>query len=151
MPLVFCADPDEFDRGSEQALTLVEMRGKAFYDVMPLAELCKYQLKVLKKYLAENCPELSAAMTLTIDDSIELVNKDATCCKVPGEQFGRITVSIDPLAADQYPQMIRELSLLTKEADGKEQIYLIDESPLVLLEKVKEVTNSLHSNLDLSL
>lgn len=42
MEIAFHADPEEFEEGSEVTLTLIQMRGKQFYDVMPISELSQY-------------------------------------------------------------------------------------------------------------
>ena len=72
------------------------MRGKRFYDVMPLERLCQYQLQQLQECLKANFQATVDDMTLTIDDRVACVPEGSVHHKIPGDTFGRITILVNP-------------------------------------------------------
>lgn len=130
MDVAFRADPEEFTPGSEVALTLADMRGKKFYNVMPLAELCTYQLTLLQAFLVEQYPELQGHITCSIDNQVELNQPN----KVPSPTFGRLTIKID----GEIPEHL-ETVLSTNQLDSTEE-YVTDTNPLALILQIKQAT-----------
>jgi hypothetical protein len=120
----FKADPDEFDRGSEEALTLTQMRGKRFYDVMPLESLCLYQLKLLKTHLKDSAHHWELAINTEIE--ISVINN--VSYKVPKEHFGQILLRSATPLPDQVSGRFVKL-----ESSDSQYVYLTDESPLVVM------------------
>ncbi len=128
----FTADPDEFDRGSEVALTLTQMRGKKFYDVMPLESLSLYQLNLLKAYLRDSGHHWSVA----INTEVETMLCNNVFYKVPKEFFGQmILVSETPL-----PDQLTEKFVCLESVDSK-YVYQTDESPLAILNIMRNTSN----------
>ena len=132
MEVAFRADPEEFTKDSEVALTLAEMRGRKFYNVMPLQELCSYQLTVLEAYLAAQFPELQGHITCTIDNQMEPNQQH----KVPSSTFGRLTINID----GDIPEHLE--SVLAANQLESTQKYVTDTSPLAIIQQIKQATPS---------
>ena len=136
--IAFKADPDEFEVGSEVALTLSEMRGKQFYHVMPIAELCHYQLEQLKKTLETIFPNELQHIEILIDTTYEEVVKTDTSLKIPANTFGRMQFS----TSKEFPQELKDILekfKIKSEDKIPEGIYLIDESPFVLLKELQAI------------
>lgn len=133
----FVADPEEFTAGSELSLTLTEMRGKEFYDVMPLAELCQYQLDLLSNYLKEHAGDVK--LTVSIDKTVNNVAHGNVIFKVPAENFGEITI----ISERELPTNLRELfeskGKVLKDEKSAKVTYKFDESPLLLLSMIREM------------
>lgn len=131
----FQADPDEFEPGSEVALTLVQMRGQRFYDVMPLAELCQYQFMVLKNYLKEQFPNEYEQMTFDIDDHCQCVLESQVAYKVPSSTFGQIKVTIKGKLPDPLQNVFDKMAAQPV-TTIQGQVYVFDESPLAVKNEI---------------
>jgi hypothetical protein len=131
----FHADPDEFIPGSECALALAQMRGKKFYDVMPLKELCHYQLVTLKNYLAEHFAPAYAAMSLEINSEINIVGRH----KIPGLDFGKMTIKV----TGEIPEALEQLFEECCDACDN-STYIFDKSPFLILQAIKNRPESTH-------
>lgn len=145
MPVAFKADPEEFETGSEVALTLAEMRGKAFYEVMPLTELCQYQLGEFKQYLETNFSEVANNMTFAIENSVQLVAGRTATNKIPSATFGRMTIAVDGELPNELKQLFDEKKLSFKQTGVSRSVYEFDESPLALLQAIKHHRPSVSS------
>ena len=138
MPVVFMADPEEFVAGSEVALTLTEMRGQPFYDVMPIAELCQYQLEVFKHYLEEHFSTDYEEMTFAIDDHIDRVAGPTATNKIPSPTFGRIHITINGEIRDELRQLFEEKNISLKQISSSQVMFDFDESPFALLNAIEQ-------------
>lgn len=138
----FKADPEEFQVGSEVALTLSEMRGKYFYDVMPIAELCQYQLNKLKETLSGIFPKEFQDMSITIDHTYEVIVKTEVSFKIPSETFGRMCFSTSSEFPQELKAIVESFKVKSEDETGN-AIYLIDASPFVLLKSLAKITHML--------
>jgi hypothetical protein len=138
MSVAFKADPFEFESNSEEVLTLVDMRHKLFYDVMPLKELCQYQLNKLKSYLQRNLPDLYEAITLCIDDSVDTVISGPVAYKIPTTTFGQMTITVDKTVLDQFNSVFGQLIKMSQDSDTEVIRYSTEETPLAVLSAIKE-------------
>jgi hypothetical protein len=133
----FRADPDEFEPGSEVALTLAEMRGRCFYDVMPLAELCQYQLNVLMNYLKEQFPNEYQQIFLKIDTNCDIETGSQVTHKIPSPTFGQVTV-IGKLPAE-LQNILDKISAMLAE----------DVTPLEIMNAIADSSSSIsHKSLN---
>jgi hypothetical protein len=132
MDVPFHADPEEFVPGSEAALTLAEMRGRHFYDVMPLAELCQYQLNVLKNYLNEYFPEEYKQIELNIDTHYDKAVGAQITHKIPSSTFGQITLTVIGKLPEQLQGIFEGMALSPTKITLNHSVYLFDSSPLAM-------------------
>lgn len=132
----FRADPEEFVPGSEQALSFVEMRGRKFYDVMPLAELCDIQLTVLKNFVSKSFEGISEQVLFSINTLLEKP-EETTPFKVPAQTFGRLTVTIIGKSKNILDEILLRSAQLSQNSDASCRIYTLDESPFALLQLLK--------------
>lgn len=130
----FTADPEEFVEHSELVLQPAQMRGLKFYDVMPLPELCNFQLQGLIEFLNSTFPE--AVKTISMDTRTDVVWENQVCYQVPQSSFGQIKLVISPKAP---------LALIDKLCDhgqvtsaGQDMIIMTDISPYRLRTLLQE-------------
>lgn len=138
MEVAFKADEEEFVPGSEVSLTLTEMRGKQFYDVMPLAELCHYQLDCFKDYLRVNFPEAFKAMSVQINTQIQMVSDAKVRFKVPSSNFGKLTLTINGQIPEALRQVFDEKKLTFSMTANAQSVYAFDQSPFALLRAIRQ-------------
>lgn len=125
----FIAARDEFDPGTEVILNLCEMRGKQFYNVMPLTKLCLYQLEKLKEYLLKNFLNEYNKIDLSIDFLVETGPRDS---KVPSPTYGRISLNCNN---KELPEIL--MNIIQWHKDEKTAFYYTDESPFEIIKKLK--------------
>jgi hypothetical protein len=150
MDVPFQADPEEFVPGSEVALTLVEMRGRRFYDVMPLAELCQYQLEVLTNYLKEYFPEEYQQIELKIDTCYDKAVGAQVIHKVPSSTFGQITLTVIGKLPEQLQCIFEEMALSPAKITLNHSVYLFDASPLAMRNAIANLSETENIIMNLS-
>lgn len=138
MPIAFKADTDEFDAGSERLLTLADMRNQRFYDVMPLAELCQYQLTAFKKYLEENFSAAYAMMSFQIDDHVDRSANNAMVYKVPSLTFGRIHLTVQGDLPSHLVTVFAKHNATVSSSTASHTEYTFDISPLALIQALRQ-------------
>lgn len=138
-PLDFRADPEEFDAGSEIALTLIEMRGKRFYDVMPLDKLGGYYLQQLKNYISDTFPEIKDDISATIDTSYD-IEIGTGRFKVPTQQFGQMTLQIAKNIQITEPLEIALKDYQIANECGK-RIFKIDQDAFSFINLIESMLN----------
>ncbi len=132
LSFAFKADEDEFELDSETALTLVEMRSKEFYDVMPLAEICAYQLQHLQKHIQHHFAADFDKITFSINTDIQLVPKENGTCKVPNDHFGRIKITV----TGELSSPLKDI-LTANAVNVHGSTYELDVSPYVLTQALQ--------------
>ena len=109
------------------------MRGKEFYDVMPIAELCQYQLKLLIDYLQETFPDNDNNIVITIDSNVTMCSEATSLYKVPSQTFGQIKVVVKGKLNDAIEQFLNEKGKLTEDS-ASGSTYIVEESPLIVIQ-----------------
>lgn len=146
--IIFEADKQEFEFNTEVALTLSEMRGKRFYAVMPIAELCVYQFNKLKETLATLFPNEFPDMQLSIDDTFEEQDKTDSAIKIPSKTFGRLCFK----TGSQFPyqlHVILENFKVKLEDRMQKGAYFIDVSPFILIKALVSPNESYNVQISL--
>lgn len=137
---LFYADPEEFELNSEVVLTPREMRGLQFYDVMPIAELCQYQLDTFRDFLKNQFDDVDLDKVLYLEMHLALENQPhaSGAYKIPSAAFGRITVKIDSKAPVELSEFFEARGTLmqTEEMDIR-KTYTLDQSPFALMKDFK--------------
>lgn len=134
-PKLFTADNDEFVKDSETILTLTEMRGKKFYDVMPLSELCQYQLDQLQEFIKMKFPECYAYLTMTINKEVQV---ESGKYKIPSINFGRISITVSQGLHIDFINTLIEYRNSCLISNNSQITFETDTSPLQLIKLIQE-------------
>ncbi|KTC97837.1 hypothetical protein [Legionella erythra] len=135
----FRADPEEFIAGSEVALSLIEMRGKLIYDVMPLEKLCSYYLHQLEEFISNEFPESKGRLEFKINTEYT-TQLGAHRYKVPEKKFGQITLSL-PDSTQLSQALENTLQGFEVVAGHGKRRFVINENPFTLMQLIASELN----------